>query len=227
MRWPTARISPLKPCRSRKRRAKLKPRPSVKLGKAMAMGPALPPAAALSAASSAVGSSSVAASSGSVTTAPVARSTSTIESLLEGYSAHAAPRLEEALSLVAIFNIGVDDGVDRLRHGLGAEARADDGADRGTVLRVAAERDLVEFGAFLVDAKNADIAGVMVTAGVDAAGHVEPQLADVLLPFRILEALGDLLGDGDRARIGEVTVCLLYTSPSPRDRTRSRMPSSA
>ena len=25
----------------------------------------------------------------------------------------------------------------------------------------------------------------------------------------------------------KVTVCLLYTSPSPRDRTRSRMPSSA
>ena len=27
--------------------------------------------------------------------------------------------------------------------------------------------------------------------------------------------------------IDEDTVCLLYTSPSPRDRTRSRMPSSA
>ena len=26
---------------------------------------------------------------------------------------------------------------------------------------------------------------------------------------------------------GELKVCLLYTSPSPRDRTRSRMPSSA
>ena len=26
---------------------------------------------------------------------------------------------------------------------------------------------------------------------------------------------------------GPATVCLLYTSPSPRDRTRSRMPSSA
>ena len=26
---------------------------------------------------------------------------------------------------------------------------------------------------------------------------------------------------------GNVTACLLYTSPSPRDRTRSRMPSSA
>ena len=27
--------------------------------------------------------------------------------------------------------------------------------------------------------------------------------------------------------IGNTKVCLLYTSPSPRDRTRSRMPSSA
>ena len=26
---------------------------------------------------------------------------------------------------------------------------------------------------------------------------------------------------------GSVNICLLYTSPSPRDRTRSRMPSSA
>ena len=28
-------------------------------------------------------------------------------------------------------------------------------------------------------------------------------------------------------RVDHVKVCLLYTSPSPRDRTRSRMPSSA
>ena len=27
--------------------------------------------------------------------------------------------------------------------------------------------------------------------------------------------------------IGRIEACLLYTSPSPRDRTRSRMPSSA
>ena len=30
-----------------------------------------------------------------------------------------------------------------------------------------------------------------------------------------------------RERANDVKVCLLYTSPSPRDRTRSRMPSSA
>ena len=34
--------------------------------------------------------------------------------------------------------------------------------------------------------------------------------------------------DQERARItGQLMGCLLYTSPSPRDRTRSRMPSSA
>ena len=29
------------------------------------------------------------------------------------------------------------------------------------------------------------------------------------------------------AGVGDHSICLLYTSPSPRDRTRSRMPSSA
>ena len=42
--------------------------------------------------------------------------------------------------------------------------------------------------------------------------------------------LGPMLGNGARGRasvIDQATRCLLYTSPSPRDRTRSRMPSSA
>ena len=42
---------------------------------------------------------------------------------------------------------------------------------------------------------------------------------DVVLP--ILDDEGNLTGDT------ETKTCLLYTSPSPRDRTRSRMPSSA
>ena len=33
--------------------------------------------------------------------------------------------------------------------------------------------------------------------------------------------------DGGRLLADETGACLLYTSPSPRDRTRSRMPSSA
>ena len=39
----------------------------------------------------------------------------------------------------------------------------------------------------------------------------------------------DLKGNLDNIRLktGDMLICLLYTSPSPRDRTRSRMPSSA
>ena len=40
---------------------------------------------------------------------------------------------------------------------------------------------------------------------------------------QVIEAEGLLVTPG----LIDVHVCLLYTSPSPRDRTRSRMPSSA
>ena len=40
------------------------------------------------------------------------------------------------------------------------------------------------------------------------------------------QELADIFLDGDSLIVEDLT-CLLYTSPSPRDRTRSRMPSSA
>ena len=52
-------------------------------------------------------------------------------------------------------------------------------------------------------------------------GMAAPTVGTYLVQRRL-----SLMGDG----IGHVAlagVCLLYTSPSPRDRTRSRMPSSA
>ena len=42
-----------------------------------------------------------------------------------------------------------------------------------------------------------------------------------------LTALVNLLGPAEEVRSISAKGCLLYTSPSPRDRTRSRMPSSA
>ena len=46
---------------------------------------------------------------------------------------------------------------------------------------------------------------------------------------KIVRTLGLVSGNTIRARhVGkDIMACLLYTSPSPRDRTRSRMPSSA
>ena len=42
-----------------------------------------------------------------------------------------------------------------------------------------------------------------------------------------LQELKEIIDSGRPAVLGLFKACLLYTSPSPRDRTRSRMPSSA
>ena len=53
-------------------------------------------------------------------------------------------------------------------------------------------------------------------------------VSDVIIPTEFekyaIERTAELSNFG---RCGIIEICLLYTSPSPRDRTRSRMPSSA
>ena len=44
---------------------------------------------------------------------------------------------------------------------------------------------------------------------------------------RLGKGLAAIISQTDEVISEEVRSCLLYTSPSPRDRTRSRMPSSA
>ena len=59
-------------------------------------------------------------------------------------------------------------------------------------------------------------------ASVPIGRIAEPQeIVDVIL-FLLSDAAAYMCGS-----LVEVNGCLLYTSPSPRDRTRSRMPSSA
>ena len=41
------------------------------------------------------------------------------------------------------------------------------------------------------------------------------------------DLIGQALDKAGHTAVGDINACLLYTSPSPRDRTRSRMPSSA
>ena len=70
-----------------------------------------------------------------------------------------------------------------------------------------------------------------VTINIEAGG-LAPEEVEQLVVFPIETAMGGVSGVS-RVRsvsgigLGLVFVCLLYTSPSPRDRTRSRMPSSA
>ena len=70
-------------------------------------------------------------------------------------------------------------------------------------------------------------------------GTVEQGLLDALADYpemkyilTLQESVAVLAGDGyaratQRPTLVQLHSCLLYTSPSPRDRTRSRMPSSA
>ena len=45
--------------------------------------------------------------------------------------------------------------------------------------------------------------------------------------YRVVENTAEIRFWDVNAGMGQIESCLLYTSPSPRDRTRSRMPSSA
>ena len=55
------------------------------------------------------------------------------------------------------------------------------------------------------------------------------KLANIDLNRKVLSemAVNDAEGFAKLAEVAKSKLCLLYTSPSPRDRTRSRMPSSA
>ena len=71
----------------------------------------------------------------------------------------------------------VEKARDHVRHFVRGKRRADHLAQRCVLALVAADRHLVPLAAVLVDAEHADVADVMVTARVHAAGDVEVDVA--------------------------------------------------
>ena len=68
---------------------------------------------------------------------------------------------------------------------------------------------------------------VSSAAGVAGTYLLKPLINGYIVPF-IGKENPDLSGfAGLLFLMGSIYICLLYTSPSPRDRTRSRIPSSA
>ena len=97
-------------------------------------------------------------------------------------------------------HIGLDQGFDRVDHLLRTEPGAGDLADRGGLVAGAAEGDLIGLLARALEAENADVADMMVAAGVDAAGNLDLQRADLAGTRAVAEALGNALRDRDRTR---------------------------
>src|SRR5215467_6207068 len=128
---------------------------------------------------------------------------SRIGGFLEGLESDAAQRVEEALTVAAQVPVALDDTLEGRRDLILRHGGTDDLPERGDAGRRAAEADLVPLLAVLVDPEHADVADVMVTAGVHAAGHLQLDLAEVVEVIEVVEALLHLAGDRDGAGVGE------------------------
>src|SRR6201996_9382960 len=129
-----------------------------------------------------------------------------ISDVLERLHADAAIGVEEAFAVLAGCEIIADDAFDRRTDLVDRKARSHDVADAGVFGAGAAKLELVEFDALLVDAQDADMAGVMMAAGIDAAGYLDLEFADLMLAIELLEALRNILRNRDRARVGKIAI---------------------
>src|SRR5262249_12049550 len=130
--------------------------------------------------------------------------TSGIDTLLERLDAKPLHRIDEELvGARAQREIGLDDVFHHVGNFLEFHRGPDQRAQFGVLVGASADRDLVELLAILFDAENADMADMMMAAGVDAAGDVDMESADQICGVMIGKALRQLLCNRDRAGIGE------------------------
>src|SRR5258708_5717263 len=111
-----------------------------------------------------------------------------IDALLERFDPEGADGVGEARVLVPARDIACDQGGDDVGHPARRERGADDLAQRRRFALRAADRTLVPLRAVLVDAEHADVANVVMAAGVHATGDVEIELTDVVQVIEIVEA---------------------------------------
>src|SRR5678815_1185741 len=167
----------------------LKPRPSPNLGKCTSTRDA-PASSPATLAGSSAGSSRSTFSSGErgcvslATRRPMI--SLVIDPFLERLHANTLHDVDEAFHLaVPVFEVALDQFLDDVGHLRPGEGRSEDLAQggAGAVLvgfsLVPADLDLVPLFAVLIDAEDADMADVVVAAGVHAARDVEVELADV------------------------------------------------
>src|SRR5690606_10734627 len=97
--------------------------------------------------------------------------------------------------------VAFDRALDRIDDARLVEAGAGDLGLAHVFGTRAAQKQLVVLGALSVDAEDADVARMVVAAGIDAAADLDLQLAEVALALGIGEALGDLLRHRQRTRV--------------------------
>src|SRR5207248_7200350 len=133
--------------------------------------------------------------------------TSGINPLPEWFDTEPLHRIDEQLvGIGAQREVGLNNILDHISDfGIG-HRRPDQASELCVLVGAAANRDLIELLAVLLDTENADMADVMMTAGVDAAGNVDVQSPDQIGGIVIGKAPRQFLRNRDRARIGERAV---------------------
>src|SRR5438046_1239188 len=127
--------------------------------------------------------------------------TSCIDALLEWFDADPLDSREENfIGPLAQLEIGRNDILDHIGHVCIGHGRPDQRAERRVLIGAAADRHLKIFFAILLDAEKADMADVMMAAGVDAAGNVDVQPPEIAREVEIAEAASQLLRHRNRAR---------------------------
>ncbi len=129
-----------------------------------------------------------------------------VDGFLERLDADAPIRVDEPLVVLALHEIRVDDLPDRTRHFDLRQPRPESVAERCLLIRRTAERELEELLAAFIDAQNADVADMVVAAGVHATRDVDREMADPLQLIEIAERAADVLRDRNRARVRERAV---------------------
>src|SRR3990167_9560625 len=120
---------------------------------------------------------------------------------LERVDADALDGVDELFVDRALGAVGLDHRLDHVRDLIGRERGANDLARHagGRMVRAvrAAQGDLVPLRTVLVHAQDADVATVVVAAGVDATRNVQVYLADVVQLVQVLVTLDQIVGDGN------------------------------
>src|SRR5262245_23817280 len=144
--------------------------------------------------------------------------TSGIDALLERLDADALDGIDEELvRSLAQLEIGGGYVLDHVGDLAIRHRRTQNRAELGALVGTAADRDLVIFFAVLLDAEDADVADVMVPAGIDAARDVDVQPAEIAGQIEVAEAARDLLGHRDRAGIGQAAIVQAWAGDDVRD----------
>src|SRR5262249_52854443 len=132
---------------------------------------------------------------------------SCMDALLERLDADALDRIDEDLAgALAQLDVSRDDVLDHVGDFAVGHRRADQRSKFRRFVRASADRHLIILLAVLLDAENADVADVMMAAGVDAAGNVDVQAAEIAGDIEIAKAMREFLGDRNRACVGEAAI---------------------